>query len=237
MHKHKVFLAIDNVWDTLVSRDAARTFLQAGFHCDSMVVVTARTKDILVRLDIDDNHCIEMPELDKEEATKLFLHHALPNCSPSLECPQLAVVEQCVERCRFDKGGAVGTSSFQYLPLAIKVLAGQLGGSSKEPLDWREGMSKLNFNPSQERVHPIFSLLRTSYDSLSVTQQLLFMDVALFCPRPNLRLPRFFRYGQEDIISGNVFYWLSLLHNKSLSDTKNDVSILLLNLLIENLPI
>ncbi|KAG0556584.1 hypothetical protein KC19_11G064900 [Ceratodon purpureus] len=98
VHKHKVFLAIDNVWDSSVSRDAALTFLQAGFHCDSMVLVTARTRDILVRLDIDENHCIEMPELDKEEATKLFLHHALPYCS-QVEGSQREVVEQCVERC------------------------------------------------------------------------------------------------------------------------------------------
>ncbi|KAG0600824.1 hypothetical protein M758_11G063300 [Ceratodon purpureus] len=234
VHKHKVFLAIDNVWDTSVSRDAALTFLQAGFHCDSMVLVTARTRDILVRLDIDENHCMEMPELDKEEATKLFLHHALSSC-PQLEGPQCHVVEQCVERCRFDKGGAVGTSGFQYVPLAIKVLAGQLGGSSKDPLDWREGMSKLYFNLSQERVHPIFSILRTCYDSLSVTQQLLFMDVALFCPRPNSQLTWSFRNEQEAIIPGNLFYWLSLLHNRSLSNTKDDLQILKRRSLVEDL--
>ncbi|KAG0556588.1 hypothetical protein KC19_11G065200 [Ceratodon purpureus] len=234
LHKHKVFLAIGNVWDSSVSRDTGLTFLQAGFHCDSMVLVTARTRDILVRLGIDENHCMEMPELDKEEATKLFLHHALPYYS-QLEGPQRDVVEQCVERCWFHKGGAVSTARFQYVPLAIKVLAGQLGESSKDPLDWREQMSKPNFNLSQERVHPIFSILRTGYDSLSVTQQLLFMDVALFCPRPNSQLPRLFEIGHEAIIPGNVFYWLSLLHNRSLSDTKEDLQILKRRSLVEDL--
>ncbi|KAG0556582.1 hypothetical protein KC19_11G064700 [Ceratodon purpureus] len=234
VHKHKVLLAIDNVWDSSVSRDAALTFLQAGFHCDSMVLVTARTRDILVRLGIEENHCIEMPELDEDEATKLFLHHALPYCL-QLEGPQREVVVQCVERCRFDKGGAMGKSGFQYLPLAIKVLAGQLGGSSKDPLDWREGMWKLNFNLSQERVHPVFSVLRTGYDSLSVSQQLLFMDVALFGPGPNSRIPRLCRYWQEDIIFGNVFCWLSLLHKRSLSDTKDDLQILKRRSLLEDL--
>ncbi|KAG0556583.1 hypothetical protein KC19_11G064800 [Ceratodon purpureus] len=96
-------------------------------------------------------------------------------------------------------------------------------------------MSKLNFNPSQERVHPIFSVLRTGYDSLSVTQQLLFMDVALFCPGPNSSIFLEFRSERGDIYSGNVFYWLSLLHNRSVSGIKEDLQILKRRSLVEDL--
>lgn len=43
MRRRKVFLPIDNVWDNQQSREEALVFLQAGFHPDNMVLVTAAT--------------------------------------------------------------------------------------------------------------------------------------------------------------------------------------------------
>ena len=62
------------------------------------------------------------------------------------------------------------------------------------------------FNQLQEREHPIFSILRRSFDTLKPEDQLLFMDVALFYPE------------EENGVywSCNVFEWLSMVHGVSM---------------------
>ena len=77
IRQQQVFLALDNVWQQSI--EEAKVYLRACLHHQSIVITTARSVDLLGRLNVDKNDCMEMPELEEEDARWLFLHHAAPN--------------------------------------------------------------------------------------------------------------------------------------------------------------
>ncbi|KAG0631760.1 hypothetical protein M758_1G277600 [Ceratodon purpureus] len=196
--REPVFLAVDNVSDTQESINEAKTYLSAGLPSGSIVMMTSRSKGTLLRVrpDVTESHVLEMPELDVEEAKSLFCR------SSELELRGGAddrVVQRCVERCRFRKDG--GSGSYHFHPLTLDVLGKQLG--CIDPKEWEAHLDKIDediFNGTGEKDHPIFSVLRKSYDVLSSEDQLLLMDVALFLPSRQ-------KYGPEL----NLLEWLGML--------------------------
>ena len=70
MPKHAIFLAIDNMSDGQKSLKQAKLFLSGGFAVGSIVIVTSRSLDVLriQHLGIDENNCLEMHELELNEA-------------------------------------------------------------------------------------------------------------------------------------------------------------------------
>jgi hypothetical protein len=54
----------------------AKMVLEAPYHKGSLVIVTARSKNILELLGIYGDACIEMLELGEGDAMNLFLYHA-----------------------------------------------------------------------------------------------------------------------------------------------------------------
>ncbi|KAG0600756.1 hypothetical protein M758_11G058300 [Ceratodon purpureus] len=206
--KEPVFLAVDNVSDTQESIDEAKTYLSAGLPSGSIVMMTSRSKGTLMRVrpDVTESHVLEMPELDVEEAKSLFCR------SSELELRGEAddgVVQRCVDRCRFRKGD--GSGSFQYHPLTLDVLGKQLG--CIDPKEWEAHLHKIDediFNGTGEKDHPIFSVLRKSYDVLSSEDQLLLMDVALFLPSR--------QYGNEYESKLNLLEWLGMVRGTSVDD-------------------
>jgi hypothetical protein len=89
--------------------------------------------------------------------------------------------------------------------LALKVLGGQLGSDPKE---WVDKLNELDpYNPYNEKVHPIFSILGRSFEILKQEDQFMFMDVAIYFPQ----------------LQFNVFEWLSMVHGKSLCVIKQKV--------------
>lgn len=208
MQRQKVFLSIDNVSDDQI--DEARMYLEVGYHQESIVLVTARSIDILKSLRINKRDCMEMPELKKEDATNLFLYHAAPH--ENLNDNDWEIIEQCVEKCRFVKRDA-----YHYLPLALKVWGSQLGSISQDPLKWVKSLNILNnhkFNPLKVLNHPVFSLLRQGYDMLCPEERHIFLDLALFVSP----------LGSHYMFS--VWDWLSIIHKKSRDIIENSVSFL-----------
>jgi hypothetical protein len=181
MQKQAVFLAIDNMSDNIKSIEQAKIFLSAGFDNGSIVIVTARSLEVLklCHLGIDGSNCLEMPELQKDEAKSLFMENANFDCETRMDVDD-EIIDSCLKRCYFKKGDG---KSYHYHPLALKVLGVQLGCSKYDRNKWATKLKELDlFNLHREEEHPIFSILRKSFDILSSMDRMLFMDVALFLP-------------------------------------------------------
>jgi hypothetical protein len=223
--QQQVFLALDNVWQQSV--EEAKVYLRAGFHHGSIVMVTARSIDILSRLNIDKGDCLEMPELTEEDAKCLFLHHAAPGLQFISEDDKQKI-QHCVRQCKFRKGVNMGE---HFHPLALKVLGAQLGSLGGDPSIWVENLSKDDkFNQFREKEHPIFSILRRGYDSLLEEDQLLFMDGILFHPpQGQFWIGRdYFATGGgsvRDALRLDIYEWLSIVHKSEVRVIKDRVII------------
>ena len=198
--KQKSFLTIDNVWDDSVSLEQGKLYLRAPFVEGSWVIITSRFKKTLRSLKVDENACFEMPELDKDDARKLFLYHAA-NGKEIEKRDDLVAIEKCVKSCSFRKGEGRGS---HYHPLSLKALGVFLQYGGKEPSLWTKDLEKLKESSySQEPKNPLFNILRINFDRLPKGEQELFMDVALFSPSSwhnNFKL--------------DLMQWLCLVHNK-----------------------
>ncbi|KAG0562697.1 hypothetical protein KC19_9G165600 [Ceratodon purpureus] len=230
-----VFLALDNMSDQDGSIVEVQSYLSGRLPSGSIVVVTARSQDSLlcVRPYIDENKCMQMPELMQEEAKSLLANSS--NAKLTNEHVDEKLILRCVERCYFLKDD--GSGSCHYHPLALDVLGRQLS----RLIDLNEWVILLDqidediFNQSRENNHPIFSILRKSFDALSLGDQLLFMDVALYLPDEDsvfleeiarwsldedsvffndraLYLPNEDSFFFEDRNSISVFDWLGMVH-------------------------
>jgi hypothetical protein len=214
MHRQRVFLVLDNVSENQVGE--ALTFLEGKFKQGSIVLVISRSVGILQRLHVRDCDCMEMPELEKEYATRLFRHHAAPR--EPLNDSDLGIIDQCVQECHFlKKDLGSKTSTRHYHPLALKVLGSQMGDRSRDPLRWVEPLNKLKDRKSNQSnislLHDVYSVLRQGYDWLKPEQQHIFLDLAL-----NV-------VPQSAWYNNSVWEWLSVMHkNMPQDDVKESVS-------------
>ncbi|KAG0606394.1 hypothetical protein M758_9G137800 [Ceratodon purpureus] len=232
IRQQQVFLALDNVWQQSV--EEAKIYLRAGFHHGSIVMVTARSIDILSRLNIDKGGCLEMPELNEEDAKWLFLHHAAPELQFINEDEEQKI-QYCVKHCQFHKGANMGQ---HFHPLALKVLGAQLGSLGRDPSIWVENLSKDDkFNQFREREHPLFSILRRGYDSLCKDDQILFMDGVLFNPsQRHLYMDDYFvTAGLDHMYRLDLFEWLSLVHKSEVRIIKDRLQGLKAKSLLEDI--
>ncbi|KAG0627844.1 hypothetical protein M758_2G232200 [Ceratodon purpureus] len=201
--KDPVFLALDNMSDEDASIREVQTYLLGRLPAESIVIVTARSKDWLLRVRpfIDESKCMQMPELMLDEAKSLFKK----SCDvESRNDVDEKLIFRCLERCYFQKED--GNGSFHYHPLALDVLGRQLSRLTdlKEWVILLDRIDEDIFNQSRENNHPIFSILRKSFDALSPGNQLLLMDVALYLPNDDSG----FYEGAH-----SVFDWLRMVHN------------------------
>ncbi|KAG0627859.1 hypothetical protein M758_2G233500 [Ceratodon purpureus] len=200
--KDPVFLALDNMSDQDASTSEVQSYLSGRLPTGSIVIVTARSKDwlLLVRPYMDDSKCMQMPELMLEEAKSLFAQSSNVHLR---NCVDEKLILRCVKRCYFKKED--DSNSCHYHPLALDVLGRQL--SRLDLKEWVILLDRIDediFNQSRENNHPIFSILRKSFDALSPGNQLLLMDVALYLPNDDS--------GFYDS-AHSVFDWLRMVHN------------------------
>ncbi|KAG0603716.1 hypothetical protein M758_10G116000 [Ceratodon purpureus] len=226
--KQPVFLAIDNLLDNREAKKQAKTLLGTSWAEGSVVIVTTRAQGELTNLNqyIQSEDCLEMPELIEVEARSLFLNHVTCGQSATIEVLDKGLVSRCVERCHFGKGEGLGR---HYIPLALEVLGEQLGCNGYDAEVWEEQL--MNIDIFREKLtrdeHPIFSILRISYDSLSEDVQMLFMDTALFLPsHPFLPI---------HIYKWNIFDWLSTVHGTSVGEVMKQLEYLKRRSLLESL--
>ncbi|KAG0605826.1 hypothetical protein M758_9G090600 [Ceratodon purpureus] len=202
--KDPVFLALDNMSDQDGSIAEVQSYLSGRLPSGSIVVVTARSQDSLLCVGphINENKCMQMPELMQEEAKSLLANSS--NAKLTYDVDEKLIL-RCVERCYFLKED--GSGSWHYHPLALDVLGRQLS----RLIDLNEWVMLLDridediFNQSRGNNHPIFSILRTSFDALSLSDQLMFIDVALYLPDRQ-------SYFRGDGNMNSVFDWLDMVH-------------------------
>jgi hypothetical protein len=218
MYRRPVFLAIDNVVDTVKSIEHATTYLKAGYNQGSIVIVAARSLGQLTGLGISESECLEMPELEEDEARSLFLDQfrLIPE---TIDDDDEELLMRCVKRCQFRKGGS---ADHQFVPLALKALGQQLWFLHNKygfnPRQWAVDLQQIDtFNLIRQDEHPIFSILRYSYDALQREDQLIFMDAALF-------FPRFINDWSGLVPKWSILDWLSLVHRKNVDTVKFLVS-------------
>ena len=194
--ENKVFLALDNVWPESVA-EAEVYVQQARYGRGSIVLVTARSVEILKSLQIDENDCLRMPQLDTEEARQLFLYHAAPGFQSQGDEDDKSI-QCCLNQCRSPNCGD-GVAHFH--PLALKVLGAQMKRIERSPGKWVESLSEGNkFNKDRLKEHPLFVILGIGYDRLEREDQLLFMDVALT------------NQGLGRLYPMTLYEWLSIVH-------------------------
>ncbi|KAG0611643.1 hypothetical protein M758_7G154700 [Ceratodon purpureus] len=221
--KEAVFLALDNVSDTQASINEAKSYLSASLPHGSIVMVTSRSKYTLKKLRpyVDEDNCLEMPELDVQEAKSLFIISS--NFEPKSEDDEKLVMH-CVERCHFRKDDG-SAEHHHYHPLALDVLGKQLG--CIDPKEWEAQL----YYQSREADDSIYSILRKSFDALSPEDQLLFMDVALFLP--------WHQHGpymyQRAAYNYNMFEWLGMVHRTSVGHVIRGLERLKTKSLLESL--
>ena len=213
--KEAVFLALDNMSDTHASIEEAKSYLSTKLPLGSIVIVTTRYKEALSRLGLSmDDECMKMPELEFEEARSLFVK----SCDGKNEDDE-QLIKRCVKRCYFQNKEQ--RRSYHYHPLALDVLGKELAGFV-DPKEWEAELDMIDkdiFNQSNERDHhPIFSILRKSFDALAKEDQLLFMDVVLFLPFDLDEIP-------HSRVSATLVEWLGMVHRIArVEDVKNGVS-------------
>ncbi|KAG0603715.1 hypothetical protein M758_10G115900 [Ceratodon purpureus] len=226
--KQPVFLAIDNLLDKPEAKKQAKTLLGTQWTEGSVVIVATRALGELTNLNqyIRSEDCVEMPELTEVEARCLFLNHVTCGQGATIAMLDKRLVGRCVLRCHFGKGEGLGC---HYIPLALEVLGEQLGCNGYDAELWE--MQLKNIDVFREKLtkdeHPIFSILRTSYDSLSEDVQMLFMDTALFLPSHP--------FYPFEIYEWNLFDWLSTVHGTSVSQVMKQLEYLKRRSLLESL--
>ena len=224
--KQKSFLTIDNVWDDFVSLQQGKLYLRAPFVEGSWVIITSRFKKTLRSLNVDENACFEMPELDKDDARDMFLYHAA-NGKKFENWDDSLVIEVCIYSCYFAKGEGRGS---YYHPLSLKALGVFLQYGGKEPSMWMKDLQKFKESSySQEPVNDVFNILRRNFDRLPKWEQELFMDVALFSPSytshfdPDLETfsECWVWFPDYRCFEMDLMKWLCFVHNKEKEVIKN----------------
>ena len=198
--KRPVFLCIDNMSDNQESKRQAIAHLGAGlyFARGSVILVTARSMGDLMCLNayLHERDCIRMPELEEKAARTLFLNHAFSNKHAREKLDNPGLISRCIQRCYYLKGDG----TFHYHPLALQVLGELLGSVGYDSDLWEMHLHRIDMFDDEisGNNHPIFSILRTSYDALSPEFQMLFVDIALFAP--------------SGWVYENLWDWLSMVH-------------------------
>ena len=214
-----MFLAIDNVWDDPPSLEEANGYLTNELHPESKVLVTARCKETLRNLGIEEECCFAMPDLRKEDAMGLFLHHACPSPSPiKLANPEhLKVVRDCISYARYSKRGDTEMSrAYHFHPLALKVLGLFMKTLTPFPSKWIEKLNNREILGS--KMKDVRSVLRTSFDMLPEDDhRAMFLDVAIYAPKS-------YYGGYNAPTVKEVCEWLSIVYAQEIEVVKDKVS-------------
>ncbi|XP_024398602.1 uncharacterized protein [Physcomitrium patens] len=189
---HPVLLIIDNVQDDHDSQEEARGYLKAKFCEGSKVVITSRSRVALEKLLPGPEFRKAMPELERDEAARIFLRRAVRHEKRlfSLDPRENKVLDTCLEQCSFSMEGDSWHRSKkrhgrrgQYHPLALTALASYLerkaqGNSNLS--QWEphlRGFDKLKLSNDSDRM---FGILGMQLRTFTKPKKLLFFDVAIY---------------------------------------------------------
>ncbi|KAG0629505.1 hypothetical protein M758_1G109300 [Ceratodon purpureus] len=199
VHREPVFLAIDNVTGDETLLREAREYLMVGFHPKSRILITSRcianVQDLLPGV----NFCMPVPWLRVKEAGEIFLKSAAPMKSIfGLTDEERRIVGLCIQQCLFEAEGYdlsferdADESYFfservrrSYHPLALSALGDffRRYSSNTHMLRWKDHLDKNKDHRKDVWDSPngIGRIIGLQFSSLHPSEQLLFLDVALY---------------------------------------------------------
>jgi hypothetical protein len=203
MKRGPIFLAIDNVSNDASSWKEAHEYLTVWFHPESRIMITSRSEVIVQDLLPGVEFCIRMPGLSVQEAGAIFLRSAAPTKSIcALTDEERIVLGLCIQHCLFesDQDELVSDSgddelqflssvhkrsllSESYHPLALSALGDffyRFMGNS-QMLRWKDQLEKNEVPVKDVWKEPsIRSIIGLQFSALNPSEQLLFLDVALY---------------------------------------------------------
>lgn len=213
MGRHPVFLVIDNISDDEASRDEARAYLKAGFHPDSLIMITSRSQDIVKALfnDSESKYCKAMPNLTEEEAGIIFLQRAAPQRTlATLSDAEREILKLCLDQCRYPNPHEGQKKRNiedyrQYHPLALRALAVYFFEiDNNNLLSWKKNLYDDDKLKLSRESSEIFRILGLQFSTFDKKKKLIFLDVAL-------HYSTFWRSQEHDnkqqIIRSGSFEW------------------------------
>jgi len=216
VRRRRLFLVVDNVWDQQTSREEARSFLDLPFKKGSVVLVTARSIQILnlFKNVIPWEDCFSTPFLDTHAATNLFLNSAGYKSLSELEPKEQALTTTFVRSCWFSMPGS--SDGRQYHPLALRVLGGYVGQYMGP---WEN--IKIDFKSfgENEKKDPLFSVLEIGWEGLSPECRSLFLEIVqILGSYVSHDVQAFFKWycAIFDVVEENVLERLRILKRRSI---------------------
>lgn len=186
MKREPVFLVIDNVTDDEHLQKEAHDYLMVGFHPESRIVITSRSKVILQDLVPDVKFCMPMPPLTQAEAGAIFLRSSAPMKSITmLTDEERTIIGLCIQQCLFESDEDVFFwRKKSYHPLALSALGDFFYRfhRNKSMLLWKDHLEKnKNLLKDVWKSKPsIMSIIDLQFSTLHPSEQLLFLDIALY---------------------------------------------------------
>jgi len=217
---------IDNVSDDQASRKEALAYLEAGFHEESQIMVTARSQDVVKGLLLDPKYCKPMPNLMKDEAAVIFLRKAAPGRKVSSLSPEeQSVLNSCLAQCYFDNLDGARSSRKRkrprrhYHPLALGALGAYYNTiNDTELLAWKPRPVDYNKwkNTSAQGLPEIFRILGLQFSTFEEPTKLMFLDMAL-----SFQNLTHFRFATPQ----RRITWLAEIHEMSEAEVELKVSV------------
>nr|QEH91620.1 putative TIR-NBS-LRR protein [Pinus monticola] len=147
---------VDHIQQMNALLSPAKNVLPSG----SLILVTSRNKDVLIRWGIVESSIYDLKGLDPQQSKELFCWHAFHQSHPDVGFEK--VVDLFLETC-------------DGLPLSLMVLGGHMHGQ-KHLKYWEAELRKISdVLPTDIRCR-----LKISYDSLDQQEKNIFLDTARF---------------------------------------------------------
>lgn len=253
LKREPVFLVIDNVTDNDADDNSwkeANEYLMAGFHPESRVVITSRSRSSIRGLVPGIQFCMPMPRLNVTEAGELFMRSAVPEKSIfGHSAEEQRIVALCIRECLFFEAGVCDSGEdeegvllleedvhkareMRYHPVALSALGDffrRYFSNTEIMLCWP--------NHLKENKDPLWDLWKSSngiggiiglqFHSLHPSERLLFLDVAALIDDDFTGI-----YLHNNFNDGIPWDWLCKVHDKTRSDMERQVSTLLILYLV-----
>lgn len=186
-----------------------------GYNSLSKILVVSRTLDVVEKVLGDQSYCCKIPDLKREEAVGILLHHGGINQEVlSLSGDERGIIERFVEEtCFGDHNDPHTTSSHgeggQYHPLALQHLGAYLKerSGSVEVLSWNPYLYEYRkLKGSGECYEKLFTIFGLQFNTLDKTKKLMYLDIVLYAPSA-LASPLLSNSRRED-----MEIWLANIH-------------------------
>ncbi|GLJ23430.1 hypothetical protein SUGI_0443460 [Cryptomeria japonica] len=182
MPYYKGFLVVDNIGDERESIDEARNLLDAGFGEGSMILLTARSPNILKSVIPEiENSIVPVPALNEDEAIAVLMDLPLEKVF-ELSSEQKHNARKCAQSCLFRRQG--WEEGNYNNPLALKTYGAYLRDKfTCDSSKWVQIPEFSQYSVKYEAHQNIFAIFELSFNGLYRRHLKIFMLLNLYLPQ------------------------------------------------------